>query len=126
MSEFCQLAFGVPQGFVLGPLVFCTYTLPLGAILRHHELDYHLYVDDTQAYCATDLSEPKEDLTRIIACVSDIRTWMVHNKLKINDDKTEFLILHSAYIDFDTQSTISSWSGENKTINQLQELRGDV
>ena len=99
MSEFCQLAFGVPQGSVLGPLVFCTYTLPLGAILRHHELDYHLYADDTQVYCATDLSEPKENLARIIACVSDIRTWRVHNKLKINDDKTEFLILHSAYID---------------------------
>ena len=99
MSEFCQLAFGVPQGSVLGPLVFCTYTLPLRAILRHHKLDYHIYADDTQVYCATDLSEPQEDLKRIIACVSDIRTWMIHNKLKINDDKTEFLILHSAYID---------------------------
>ena len=56
MSEFCQLAFGVPQGSVLGPLAFCAYTL--GAIFLHHKLNYHLYTDDTQVYCATDLSEP--------------------------------------------------------------------
>ena len=102
ISEFCQLAFGVPQGSVLGPLVFCTYTLPLGAILRHHKLNYHIYADDTQVYCSTDLSNPQEELSRITACVSDIRTWMVWNKLKINDDKTEFLILYSSYKEFTT------------------------
>ena len=52
--------------------MFCTYALPLGAILQHHKLDYDLYADDTQVYCATDLSEPQEDLMRTIACVSDV------------------------------------------------------
>ena len=71
-----------------------------GAILRHHKLNYHIYADDTQVYCSTDLSNPQEELRRITACVSDIRTWMVRNKLKINDDKTEFLILYSSYKEF--------------------------
>ena len=57
---------------------------------------------DTQVYCSTDLSNPQEELRRITACLSDIRTWMVRNKLKINDDKTEFLILYSSYKEFTT------------------------
>ena len=45
MSEFCHLAFGDPQGSVLGPRIFCTYLLPLGSVLQHHKLDYHIYAD---------------------------------------------------------------------------------
>ena len=51
-------------------------------------------------YCSTDLLNPQDDLKRITACVSDIRTWMIQNKLKINEEKTEFLILHLSYKEF--------------------------
>ena len=69
--------------------------IPLGTILRHYKIQYHVYADDTQLYCSFDLHTPDEVLSTISACISDIRTWMIQNKLKINDDKTEFLITSS-------------------------------
>ena len=94
-SAMQDLLFGVPQGSVLGPLVFCIYTLPLCAILRHHNIDYHIYADDTQLYCSFDSNLASDTLDKIMLCIKDIRSWMIQNKLKINDDKTEFLVLSS-------------------------------
>ena len=69
---------------------------PIGSILRHHGIDYHIYADDTQLYIKFDLSDPSIELEKINLCISDIRTWMIKNKLKINDSKTEFLVLSSS------------------------------
>ncbi len=96
LSEFSELAYGVPQGSVLGPIAFCIYTTALGAILRHYNINYHIYADDTQLYCSFDMKSPLQVIDQIQTCLSDIRSWMIKNKLKINDDKTEFLIITSS------------------------------
>ena len=77
-------------------IIFCTYTVPLGTILRAHNVTYHLYADDTQLYCASDVDSSKDAVSSMESCIQDIRSWMIKNKLKINDDKTEFLIISSS------------------------------
>ena len=95
LSELSEVMFGVPQGSVLGPIEFCIYTIPLGAIMQHYKIEYHIYADDTQLYCSFDINSPDEVLHAITSCIPDIQSWMIGKKLKINDDKTEFLIVTS-------------------------------
>ena len=95
MSDFASLLCGVPQGSVLGPMKFCLYLLTLGAILRHHNIGYHIYADDTQLYISFKCKDPLESLTKLNMCISDIRVWMIKNKLKIIDSKVKFIIFRS-------------------------------
>ena len=95
-SEFLRLEFGVPQGSVLGPMIFTMYTAPLGAIIRRHNLRYHFYADDTQLYIKfspRDGTSQAIAVAQVEACIADIRAWMSANFLKLNDDKTELLII---------------------------------
>ena len=74
---------GLLQGSVLGPLKFCFYFLPSGAILRYHSIGYHIYADDTQLYISFKCNSPLASLIKLNNCISDIRVWMTNNKLTI-------------------------------------------
>ena len=88
LSDFANIICGVPQGSVLGPLKLCLYLLPLSAILMYHKIGYHVYDDDSQLYISFKCKQPKEAISKLNSCLSDIRRWMITNKLEISDSKT--------------------------------------
>ena len=83
---------------MLGPQFFVIYTGPITKIAQKHNLNVHLYADDTQLYLSFDAKLPGDELlavSRVQDCANDIKKWMRQNKLKLNDDKTEFMIMSS-------------------------------
>jgi len=86
----CFLICGVPQGSVLGPVLFVLYTVELISLIERHGLSPHLnYADDTQVYGSCPPAAVDALSSQVTECV--IATWMKSNRLQLNLDKTEVL-----------------------------------
>ncbi|XP_032366676.1 LOW QUALITY PROTEIN: uncharacterized protein LOC116685831 [Etheostoma spectabile] len=93
-SSKASLPCGVPQGSILGPILFSMYMLPLGSIIKKHNLSFHFYADDLQIYLPI---KPNENtaLTKLLDCITDIKQWLSQNFLHLNDSKTECILFGS-------------------------------
>jgi hypothetical protein len=92
-SEKSEILHGVPQGSVLGPLLFTLYMSPISDIIDSFSIGHMLYADDSQLYISMDPKNVAHDLKTLENCIGEIKNWMIRNMLKLNDNKTEFLIL---------------------------------
>ena len=96
---------GVPQGSVLGPILFLLYAADLLRLVERHNLRPHMYADDMQIYgfchpaAATQLQE------KISACIDNVAAWMQSNWLQLNTTKTEVI-----------------WCASNQRQHQLQQV----
>ena len=82
---------GVPQGCVLGPILFLLYAADLLRLIEHHQLRPHLYADDTQVYGACSPSATLQLQTRVSECVDDVARWMRLNRLQLKTEKTDVI-----------------------------------
>ena len=85
----------MPQGSVLGPILFSIYTAELTYLLEDLDVSFHSYADDTQIYFK--VSDPSIDLVKIKSVIQKVQHWMSCRKLKLNTDKTEIILIGSEY-----------------------------
>ena len=100
VSQVTSIPYGVPQGSILGPILFILYTKPIADICRQQGVCVHLYADDTQLYLpykVTDPADAERAISQMESCLLAVKTWMTRNKLKLNEDKTEILNITSPY-----------------------------
>ena len=96
LAERFSLECGVPQGSCLGPLLFLLYASKLFRVVEDQFPHAHCYADDTQINLSfkpiSNISQ--EDAVRAMErCIVKIRRWLIHDRLLLIDDKTEFIII---------------------------------
>ena len=84
LGEPFKTDYGAPQGFILGPLLFTLYTTPLSSVISRLNICHWRFFSKT---------DPEMSLSLVQQCLQDISNWMIASKLKLNLDKTEFILI---------------------------------
>ena len=94
-SKTSMVTSDVPQGSVLCPILFQIYTADIGLIAEKRGINFHLYADDSELYVHCKAHGAAVTCSRVVSCIRDIDNWMASNRLKLNPDKTQFIVLGS-------------------------------
>ena len=88
ISSTKELYYIVPQGSVLGPICsFSTYIQPHSNLIKRHSLSVHLFADDLQIKHSILSQHVHSAISSVEIRISDVKYWMIENKLQLNDEK---------------------------------------
>jgi len=88
-SKTFTLDCSVPQGSVLGPLEFISYTEDVSHVFERHSVHHHIFADDMQGYIDTQLSSVDGACLRVHNCSTELCEWCASRRVQLNAAKTE-------------------------------------
>ena len=83
----------MPQGSILDLVLFLVDTAEVTAIAYRHSIGAHSYADDTQLHMHRRVEDLESSIPHLVTCIDEIKCWMSANRLKLNMDKTQFILL---------------------------------
>ena len=92
---------GVPQGSVLGPLLFVLFISPIANVInpdqsnQNNTVSFHQYADDTQLYIGTNSSMLTTQIASIESCTQRVHNWLLNNGLHLNPSKSEAIVFYN-------------------------------
>ena len=119
LSNGRLLKCGVPQGSVLGPILFALYIQEIHKIFNLHNVQYHMFADDVQIY--TKYTGENSSIKTIKNCIKDFKIWASNNYLKLNENKTQFIMVTSERSRLDISESFLS-TNEITLSNEIKNL----
>ena len=123
ISPSIEIDIGVPQGSILGPILFIMYTREIQDIAGIYGLHVHMYADDTQLYISFDPANEDTIFEKIQECLQHIKWWMKVNYLKLNTGKTEVVMINNKADKSPNPSTIFLQKSDNNPTEPSTEAR---